>query len=203
MVQSGTADSAESQPSSRKSTDDSLRRSVSVRKMTDFDGMRRLDRLRLSNNGVFLKAFNDCANEVEKSAADSGRAVIFSDIVQKVNRKGVKQQRVLVLTPGAIYNFKPPKFHLKRRIALSALASVSISPERNEVALHVKHDYDYLIVIHDAAAFGVLLESVNVTVIIVADEERGLEHLVVRKATSAKSLKKNLYHVNPEASAEH
>ena len=71
----------------------------------------------------------------------------FSSPVTKVNAKGKRQQRTLVVTNLAIYNFEPSKYRKpKRRIRLSFLSKIFV-PRGAECAfvLHSSDEYDYRI----------------------------------------------------------
>jgi hypothetical protein len=62
------------------------------------------------------------------------------------NRRNSGQQRVLVLTSTAIYNFIPKKYELRRRIAIQDLRSVSLSRLCTDlIVLHHATEHDYLL----------------------------------------------------------
>eukprot|EP01084_Bolivina_argentea_P242600 406929_1 len=74
--------------------------------------------------------------------------ILYSNNVQKINRKSKLQQRILVITDKAIYNFTPgtPIGKLKRRISLKQIDTISISSCLNitDIVLHIPTEYDYL-----------------------------------------------------------
>ena len=73
---------------------------------------------------------------------DSGEKVIFSCVVVKFNRWGMKQDRTLLLTNHCLYNIK--KDQVQRRISVGAVKAVSKSTkEQKEFIVHVKSEYDY------------------------------------------------------------
>mmetsp|Transcript_26571 Transcript_26571/g.44608 ORF Transcript_26571/g.44608 Transcript_26571/m.44608 type:complete len:1023 (-) Transcript_26571:177-3245(-) len=71
--------------------------------------------------------------------------VKFADYVEKINKRYKVQTRILLLTEGAIYNVKPGSFSMRRRIALTRIAGVSLSTKAdNFMVIHVTGEYDYL-----------------------------------------------------------
>lgn len=68
--------------------------------------------------------------------ADEG--VRFTAAVVKVNRRGRRQQRALVVTQRALYNFRPGRFaRYRRRIALERITGVVLARDSNEVVFQV------------------------------------------------------------------
>ena len=66
----------------------------------------------------------------------------FSDKVQKINKNGWKQGRIMLLTDNAIYNLK--KNSLKRRIDYKTIIGMTLSRLSNEFVIHCEDiDYDY------------------------------------------------------------
>lgn len=59
------------------------------------------DHLKLAEKSIIKKMLDTSENEV----------VLFSDLVSKVNRKGKKQDRALLLTNKGIYNLHNKKIH--------------------------------------------------------------------------------------------
>ena len=53
--------------------------------------------------------------------------VLFAEIVTKINTKFKSEDRVLLLTEKALYNFTPKKFKLQRRMPLTSVEKVSMS----------------------------------------------------------------------------
>lgn len=69
---------------------------------------------------------------------EGDRRVCFSGLVMKVNRRYKMQERVLVVTDLAVYNMDPRTYKVKRRIPLTHVSSVSLSPfADNFFAIHV------------------------------------------------------------------
>jgi len=62
--------------------------------------------------------------------------------VIKINAKGKKQARVLVVTDQAMYNLDE-KYKCKRRIVVSQLAGLTESKSSDQFVVHVPSEYDY------------------------------------------------------------
>jgi hypothetical protein len=98
-----------------------------------------MDRLRLSSNAAVLKMIRKKGTEDEQ--------VVFSAIVEKVNKRGKAQTRVLMITSRAAYNLSPNELaKCKRRIALEDIQAVYISTLSNEMIVHVPAEYDYKLI---------------------------------------------------------
>lgn len=68
--------------------------------------------------------------------------VLFSDVVDKVNKYGMKQQRTLLLTDKGMYNLKGKE--LKRRIDYKEIKGVSVTKDTDEFVIHcIDLEYDY------------------------------------------------------------
>ena len=66
----------------------------------------------------------------------------FSDKIMKINKYGFKQERNILVTDKAIYNFK--KTSLKRRIDFRAIVGITVSKLSDEFVIHCRDiDYDY------------------------------------------------------------
>lgn len=71
--------------------------------------------------------------------------LLFSDKLIKINRYNMSQERNIVITDKAIYNFK--KRSLKRRIDLTIVLGITISKITDEFVIHgadKEYDYDYV-----------------------------------------------------------
>lgn len=71
--------------------------------------------------------------------------LLFSDKIIKINRYNMSQDRQIVISNKAIYNFK--KKELKRRIDLSKMKGISITKVTDEFVIHgndIEYDYDYV-----------------------------------------------------------
>jgi hypothetical protein len=56
----------------------------------------------------------------------------------QINKRGVVQRRVLLITDKAIYNMKPKSLDkCQRRIGIEKLGSISSSQTSNEFVLHI------------------------------------------------------------------
>eukprot|EP00475_Leptophrys_vorax_P019702 TRINITY_DN26_c0_g4_i1.p1 TRINITY_DN26_c0_g4~~TRINITY_DN26_c0_g4_i1.p1 ORF type:complete len:533 (-),score=161.59 TRINITY_DN26_c0_g4_i1:43-1641(-) len=76
----------------------------------------------------------------------SKEKVVYSDMVVKINKRGVPQNRVLMITDKAVYNMKSGDYSsYKRRIPLENIGAVCISSldESKEFVIHVPDEYDY------------------------------------------------------------
>ncbi len=70
--------------------------------------------------------------------------VLWSDTVEKRNKRGVYQKRDLVITSGGVYSFKKGNYKdLKRRIALSSLEKIVLQTTTKECLFKVYDEYDY------------------------------------------------------------
>ena len=87
----------------------------------------------------FLHFNND--KTVKKSTKDE--IIYYSDQIKKTNDKGKIQERNIVLTNKAIYNFKGNT--CRRRIPLKSLIAITVSSICDEFIVHFADDeYDYL-----------------------------------------------------------
>lgn len=91
--------------------------------------------------------FMRCAQNPEIMAAldtANGEKVVFSCIVIKYNRWGMKQDRTFLLTNMYLYNIK--KTEVQRRIAVKSIKSVTKStiPNNLQFIVHIKNEYDYM-----------------------------------------------------------
>jgi len=71
--------------------------------------------------------------------------LLFSENIVKINHYDISQERNIILTNKAIYNFK--KTNLKRRIDFLSIKGVTISKLTDEFVVHCRdseHDYDYI-----------------------------------------------------------
>ena len=74
---------------------------------------------------------------------DSAEQVVFSCVVLKFNRWGMKQERCLLLTNMALYNLK--KDSIQRKIGINLMKGItkSLKKDVKEFLVHVKDEYDY------------------------------------------------------------
>lgn len=81
--------------------------------------------------------------------AQETETVQFSDSVIKINRRGKQQNRDLLVTNSAIYNFLPGKYSkCKRLILISNVSGLLLSKLSDELIIQVtgEHDYHYKVV---------------------------------------------------------
>jgi serum/glucocorticoid-regulated kinase 2 len=71
-----------------------------------------------------------------------GEKIYYSDKIEKINKKGTKQSRIIIITEKAIYNMKKKK--LKRRIPLEIIKGITTSTLNDYFIIHCSNDeYDY------------------------------------------------------------
>jgi len=81
---------------------------------------------------------------IVKESGSQIEEVRLSDFVIKINRKGVEQTRVFLLTDKAIYNVMPSNHgKCKRRIPIETVTGVTMSTLSNEFVIHIPNEYDY------------------------------------------------------------
>ena len=96
-----------------------------------------MDYLKLSENESIKKL-------IENEGIGDKEKIIYSEKITKINRKGKKQDRYLMITNKAVYNLKPKKYNKsKRRVALRDLSMITLSALSPEFAVHVTSEYDY------------------------------------------------------------
>ncbi len=79
------------------------------------------------------------------TAACKGEALIYSDVVVKINKYNFSQERNIVITFLAVYNFKGKD--LKRRIPIDKILGITVSKPTDQFVIHgVGEEYDYLYV---------------------------------------------------------
>lgn len=75
--------------------------------------------------------------------------LFFDCKLTKINRMGMKQERILIISSMAVYNMARKgkrNFVIQRRIPLVSVEAITISDpdlKSDEVLLHVKNEYDY------------------------------------------------------------
>lgn len=103
----------------------------------------------MESSADIQKTFQDIMNCGENQAivaqldTNKGEAVVFSCVVEKINRFGMKQERTFLLTNQSLYNIK--KEEVQRRIDVTSIKSITKSTKKdsNEFVVHVKNEYDY------------------------------------------------------------
>jgi hypothetical protein len=64
-------------------------------------------------------------------------------MVTKINKRGNRQERVLLVSTNAIYNLKGKNsYKVNRRIRLSDIGAVTNSETGHEFVVHVPEEYD-------------------------------------------------------------
>ena len=96
--------------------------------------------------GDYLRVSNDARVMVKVLGKNNETMVKFADNVDKINKRYKSQQRMLVLSEGAVYNLKP-NYSMRRRIPIDKISAVSLSKlSDNFMVIHVRSEYDYVIV---------------------------------------------------------
>ena len=120
----------------------------------DSSMLRVQDNLNLADNKTFLKCLEKFRNNkknrehfFDADPTEVQERVRFSDILIKINRKGKRQKRALVITNLALYNFKPGSYKsFQRRINTAHLDKVICVADTTEFVLcmwEYSFDYDY------------------------------------------------------------
>lgn len=87
-----------------------------------------LDRMHAASNACLEKLLSAAA-EVEGTLKEQ---ILYSGEVVKINRKGARQHRVLLITDHAVYNFRDAKFKAyQRRIDIQKLEHIYIVEGRS------------------------------------------------------------------------
>jgi hypothetical protein len=94
--------------------------------------------------------FNDymgCAQNHEILAqldSAKGEKIIYSCLVSKFNKWGMKQDRTLLLTNEYLYNIKKNK--VQRKIGINNIKAVTKSTQQGnqQFIIHIKSEYDYM-----------------------------------------------------------
>ena len=71
----------------------------------------------------------------------NNECVLFSSIIRKFNDAGRIQERTLVITNKALYNFQ--SINLKRRVPIEKIEAITISKISSEFVVHVFNEFDY------------------------------------------------------------
>lgn len=117
---------------------------------------------------------NECSGEKRGSVADNmdylkfeeqkaiqemlceGELIIFSDQIEKFNRKNKKQKRSLLITNHCVYNLKG--LNLKRKIEIFKIKKIISSKSSCEFILNIPDEYDYRFVSSDETQKQVIIE---------------------------------------------
>lgn len=116
--------------------------------------MDKLDKLEMKNNP-------HCSRMLELIGENmpTNEVIVYSNLLIKINRRGKKQLRTLLITNKAVYNCMPKNVsRCKRRIPIEEIASITISTISNEFVLHIPRDYDYRFKSDDKDVIGKVLK---------------------------------------------
>jgi len=90
-----------------------------------------------------LKGNKDCQKMLE-SQTSLNETVVYSNHLKKINKRGIEQERILLITDRAVYNLMPKNpGKCKRRIPIEDIGALSLATLSNEFVLHVPNEYDY------------------------------------------------------------
>jgi len=90
-----------------------------------------------------LKLKKDCLKMLE-SQSSSSEAIVYSNHLKKINKRGIEQDRILLITDRAIYNLMPRNpGKCKRRIPIEDIGALTLSTLSDEFVVHVPNEYDY------------------------------------------------------------
>jgi serine/threonine protein kinase len=85
----------------------------------------------------------DIPEAVRDEIFDDNETISHSEFLIKINRRGRRQRRILLLTNLALYNLLPKSFKVRRRIELNNIEAVILSEASDEFVVHVPLEYDY------------------------------------------------------------
>ena len=110
----------------------------------------------------------------------------FSDKITKINNRGWKQERNIIITDKAIYNLK--KLTLKRRIDLKTIIGITITKLSDEFVVHCSDiDYDYQ---YSSKRRKTILEIIAKNYELINEEELKLFELSVKSLSTIVTTKK-------------
>ena len=110
----------------------------------------------------------------------------FSDKIDKINKNGWKQGRILLLTDKAMYNLR--KKELKRRIDYKNIMGISLSKQSYEFVIHCENmDYDYHYV---SARRKMIVEIISKNYEIIKGEELKLFEINLKSLSTLVTTKK-------------
>ena len=125
-------------------------------------------------------------NYTIKSNITREEEIQFSDKIIKINNRGWKQERNIIITDKAIYNLK--KFSLKRRIDLKTVIGISVSKVSDEFVIHCNDiDYDYQ---YSSKRKRTILEIITKNYELINEEELKLFELSVKNLSTFVTTKK-------------
>lgn len=118
---------------------------------------------------------------------DKNETVVYSEKLVKINRKGKKQDRVLLLTDKAVYNLKPNKYKESlRRVDLKHIGMLTLSQTSPEFAIHVPTEYDYHLASKNKDVIADLLKELffndtKSNLLIIESELKHLKDIILTK----------------------
>jgi len=122
-----------------------------------------------------------------KTEGVDGEQVVYSEKLVKINRKGKKQERILLLTTKAVYNLKPKAYKIsQRRVELKDIGMITMSAGGPEFAIHVPQEYDYHLASKNKKVISeiiseLFLQETKTELLIVESELKHLRDIVLTK----------------------
>jgi len=116
--------------------------------------------------------------------------VHYSRSVTKINHKGKKQARTLLITNRAVYNLFPKIWSkCRRRIPINKIVKVTVSNSTDEFVLHVPSEYDYYFMSEDKNNVVKVIKRVRRKIVgdppeVVFSDQENLDHIVHKKTDS-------------------
>jgi len=90
-----------------------------------------------------LRLDKDCIKMLESQSSLS-ETVVYSNNVKKINKRGIEQERIILITDRAVYNLMPKNpGKCKRRIPIEDIGALTLATLSDEFVLHVPNEYDY------------------------------------------------------------
>eukprot|EP00483_Globobulimina_turgida_P012197 UN12219 len=142
-----------------------------------------MDTLNLGNEGTIQLL-------IQTEGLGVKEKVVFSEEIVKINRKGRRQNRYLMLTNYAMYNIKPKQYQKsKRRVAIRDIGMLTLSAISPEFAIHVPSEYDYHYESKNKDKIAELFkrlyaEDTNSKLLVVYSELRHLKDIILTKTLS-------------------
>lgn len=107
-------------------------------------GQHQVGRRKMSNTDHLNLVGNSKVQAMLKKHGNVTEKIIFSDFVIKINKRGKKQTRTILVTDKAVYNLMPEKYNkCKRRVDIKSIIAISVSTMSDEFVMHIPDEYDY------------------------------------------------------------
>merc|ERR1712187_18258 len=114
--------------------------------------------------------------------------IVLSEKVVKINRKGKKQNRYLLVTNKGIYPLKPKKYQdSQRRVSIKLVGMITLSTTSPEFAIHVPSEYDYHLYSKNSKIIAETIQKLysklmnGKALMVVNSEQKHLKSLILTK----------------------